>query len=101
MSIDMSDINFKDFLPELVGIRHRLHQMPEIGLSEVKTSAFIAEQLEKWGFEVTRGLATTGIVATLRAGSSNRAIGFRADFDALPMHEETNLPYASQHPGVK
>ncbi|OCJ13259.1 amidohydrolase [Rhizobium sp. AC44/96] len=100
MSIEMSDINFKDFLPELVGIRHRLHQMPEIGLSEVKTSAFIAEHLEKWGFEVTRGLAATGIVATLRAGSSNRAIGFRADFDALPMHEETNLPYASQHPGA-
>ncbi|NTF44683.1 M20 aminoacylase family protein [Rhizobium rhizogenes] len=96
----MSDIDFQGFLPDLIEIRHSLHQMPEIGLSEFKTSDFIAEQLQKWGFEVTRGLATTGIVATLRAGSSNRAIGFRADFDALPMHEETNLPYASQHPGA-
>ncbi|KRB55135.1 amidohydrolase [Rhizobium sp. Root708] len=96
----MSDIGFQDFLPDLVNIRHKLHQMPEIGLSEFKTSDFIAEQLTKWGFEITRGLATTGIVATLRAGSSNRAIGFRADFDALPMHEETNLPHASQHPGA-
>lgn len=96
----MSDINFKGFLPELIGIRHQLHQIPEIGLSEFKTSDFIASQLQKWGFEITRGLATTGIVATLRAGNSNRAIGFRADFDALPMNEETNLPYASQHPGA-
>lgn len=96
----MSDINFQAFLPELVDIRHQLHQIPEIGLSEFKTSDFIAAQLETWGFEIARGLATTGIVATLRAGKSNRAIGFRADFDALPMHEETNLPYASQHPGA-
>ncbi|MFK0165042.1 M20 aminoacylase family protein [Rhizobium sp. NPDC090279] len=96
----MSDIDFQNFLPELVEIRHRLHQMPEIGLSEFKTSDFIAAQLEKWGFEITRGLGKTGIVATLRAGNSNHAIGFRADFDALPMQEETNLPYASQHPGA-
>ena len=100
MRTAMSDINFKGFLPELIGIRHHLHQIPEIGLSEFKTSDFIASQLQKWGFEITRGLATTGIVATLRAGNSNRAIGFRADFDALPMNEETNLPYASQHPGA-
>ncbi|MGG6895491.1 M20 aminoacylase family protein [Rhizobium sp. BR 315] len=96
----MSDIDFQNFLPELIEIRHRLHQMPEIGLSEFKTSDFIATQLEKWGFEITRGLGKTGIVASLRAGNSNRAIGFRADFDALPMQEETNLPYASQHPGA-
>lgn len=96
----MNDINFKAFLPQLVDIRHRLHEMPEIGLSEFKTSDFIAAQLEKWGYEITRGLATTGIVATLRAGNSNRAIGFRADFDALPMQEETGLPYASRHPGA-
>ncbi|MFT3998764.1 MAG: M20 aminoacylase family protein [Rhizobium sp.] len=96
----MNDIDFQGFLPELVEIRHQLHQMPEIGLSEFKTSDFIAGQLEKWGFEITRGLARTGIVATLRAGNGNRAIGFRADFDALPMQEETNLPYASRHPGA-
>ncbi|MBN8952461.1 MULTISPECIES: M20 aminoacylase family protein [unclassified Rhizobium] len=96
----MSDIDFQSFLPDLIEIRHQLHQIPEIGLSELKTSNFIAAQLEKWGFEITRGLGKTGIVATLRAGNGNRAIGFRADFDALPMQEETNLPYASQHPGA-
>jgi hippurate hydrolase len=96
----MSDFDFQNFLPDLVEIRHQLHQIPEIGLSEFKTSDFIAAQLEKWGFEITRGLGKTGIVATLRAGNSNRAIGFRADFDALPMQEETNLAYASQHPGA-
>jgi hippurate hydrolase len=100
MSATMSDFNFKEFLPDLVDIRHRLHEMPEIGLSEVKTSDFIAAQLERWGYEITRGLASTGIVATLRAGNSNRAIGFRADFDALPMQEETGLPYASRHAGA-
>ncbi len=96
----MSNSDFENFLPELVEIRHHLHRIPEIGLSEFKTSDFIAAQLEKWGFEITRGLGKTGIVATLRAGNSNRAIGFRADFDALPMQEETHLPYASQHPGA-
>jgi hippurate hydrolase len=96
----MDDIGFKTFLPDLVEIRHGLHAMPEIGLSEFKTSEFIAAHLKAWGYEITRDLATTGIVATLRAGNSNRVIGFRADFDALPMQEETNLPYASQHPGA-
>lgn len=88
------------FLPELIDIRHKLHEMPELGLSEHKTSAFIAETLESWGYEVTRGMATTGVVASLRRGNSNRSIGFRADFDALPIPEETGLPYASKHPGL-
>ncbi len=96
----MRDTNFSEFLPELVDIRHKLHEMPEIGLSEVKTSEFVAELLQSWGFEVTRGLATTGIVATLKRGNSNRAIGFRADMDALPMQEETGLAYQSKHPGA-
>jgi len=96
----MRDASLKDFLPQLAEIRHRLHEMPEIGLSEHKTSAYVADLLRSWGFDVTTGLAQTGIVASLRRGNSNRSIGFRADMDALPMQEETGLPYASKHPGA-
>lgn len=96
----MGKFDFNAFLPELINIRHQLHMMPEIGLSEFKTSEFIAQYLTKWGFEVTRGLGQTGVVGSLKRGNSNRSVGFRADFDALPILEETGLPYASQNNGV-
>jgi hippurate hydrolase len=95
----MTDTAFGAFLPELVDIRHRLHQMPETGFEERQTSAFVAGLLEGWGLEVTRGLATTGLVATLDRGG-DRAIGLRADMDALPILEETGAPYASRTPGM-
>ncbi|MCL7998065.1 M20 family metallopeptidase [Brucella sp. 21LCYQ03] len=95
----MTDQKISGFLDELTSIRQHLHSIPELGLEELKTSDFIASKLEEWGFEVSRGLAKTGIVASLRKGNSNRAIGFRADFDALPILEETGLPYASINPG--
>lgn len=91
---------FPNTMPDLVATRHYLHQNPEIGLSEFKTSDFIAEQLTRMGYEVTRGLAKTGIVATLRNGASGRSIGIRADIDALPIVEETGLEYASNTPGM-
>lgn len=87
-------------MQDVVAIRRHLHQIPEIGLSEFKTSDFVAEKLVAMGYDVTRGLAKTGMVATLRNGNSPRAIGIRADFDALPIPEETGVDYASQHPGV-
>ncbi|MCL6707727.1 M20 family metallopeptidase [Pseudomonas sp. R2.Fl] len=87
-------------MPEIVANRRYLHQIPEIGLSEFKTSDFVAEQLTAMGYEVSRGLAKTGIVATLRNGTSDRSIGIRADFDALPILEETGVEYVSQNPGV-
>ncbi|THV22547.1 amidohydrolase [Peteryoungia ipomoeae] len=87
-------------MDEVRATRHHLHQFPEIGLSEFKTSDYVAERLTAMGYEVTRGLAKTGVVATLKNGSSSRSIGIRADFDALPIHEETGLPYASQIPGM-
>ncbi len=87
-------------MPELVAMRRHLHQFPELGLSEVKTSDFVAEKLEAMGYEVTRGLAKTGVVATLRHGTSGRSIGIRADMDALPISEETGAPYASLTPGM-
>jgi hippurate hydrolase len=91
---------FANHMPDVVATRQHLHRFPEIGLSEFKTSDFVAEQLVALGYEVTRGLAGTGVVATLRNGSSTRSVGIRADIDALPIHEETGADYASEHPGV-
>jgi len=96
----MSETAFRAFLPELVGIRHRLHQMPETGYEERQTSAFVAGLLSSWGLAVTRGLAATGFVATLDRGGSGKAIGLRADMDGLPIVEETGAAYTSRTPGM-
>jgi len=90
---------FSNDMKDVVAMRRYLHQHPELGLSEFHTSDYVAGKLEALGYEVTRGLAKTGIVATLRNGNSDRSIGIRADFDALPITEETGLDYASLNPG--
>ncbi|UOK69417.1 M20 aminoacylase family protein [Ancylobacter polymorphus] len=87
-------------MPELVALRRDLHAHPELGLEEVRTSDLIARELTALGYQVTRGLAKTGLVATLSQGSSRRSVGVRADIDALPILEETGLPYASTTPGL-
>ncbi len=84
---------------ELTSIRHDLHAHPEMLFEEVRTAAIVAKELERLGFKVTSGIAKTGVVGTLTNGSSSRTIGIRADMDALPIHEQTNLPYASKYPG--
>lgn len=87
-------------LPELIAIRHDIHRNPEMGFEEHRTAALVAELLESWGIEVTRGLAGTGVVGSIRGTRpGNRAIGLRADMDALPITEATGLPYASVVPG--
>nr|WP_234903407.1 M20 aminoacylase family protein [Agrobacterium vitis] len=91
---------FSNAMKDVVEIRRYLHQHPELGLSEFHTSDYVAGKLEAMGYEVTRGLARTGIVATLRNGTSQRSLGLRADFDALPITEETGLDYASLTPGL-
>ncbi len=87
-------------LDEFVAMRRDFHAHPELGLEEERTSDIVARALESYGFEVTRGLAKTGVIGTLRAGSGNRAIGIRADMDALPIREETGAPYASRTEGL-
>jgi hippurate hydrolase len=84
---------------DLIAIRHTLHQMPELGFEETRTADFIAHRLTSLGYRLHRGLAKTGVVGTLRKGDSRRAIGLRADMDALPVTEQGDLSYASQHPG--
>ena len=84
---------------EIVAIRHDIHRHPELAYEETRTSDLMAERLAAWGYEVDRGLGKTGVVGTLTRGTGTRRIGLRADMDALPIHETTNLPYASVHPG--
>ena len=79
--------------------RHSLHQQPELAFQEHKTSDFICARLTEMGIPFVRGLGGTGVVATLDGTVDGPTIGLRADIDALPIHEETNLPYRSQHPG--
>ncbi|RWX75206.1 amidohydrolase [Neorhizobium lilium] len=87
-------------MSDVVAIRRYLHQHPELGLSEFGTSDFVAQQLTDLGYEVTRGLAKTGLVATLTNGTSSSSIGIRADMDALPIEEETGAEYASLNKGI-
>lgn len=89
-----------EFADELTAIRQDFHRHPELGFEEHRTSARVAELLEEWGIEVTRGVGGTGVVGVLEGKQPGRTIGLRADMDALPMDEQTNLPYASSNPGV-
>ena len=88
------------FADELTAIRRDLHAHPEIGFEEVRTSGIVADKLTSWGIEVHRGLGGTGVVGVLKGkGNSSKKIGLRADMDALPMEENTNLRWRSTIPG--
>jgi hippurate hydrolase len=88
------------FADELAAIRRDLHAHPEIGFEEVRTSGIVAEKLAQWGIEVHRGLGGTGVVGVLKGkGNGTRRVGLRADMDALPMDENTNLKWRSTIPG--
>jgi hippurate hydrolase len=89
-----------DLIGALVDFRRDLHANPELGFNEHRTSERIASLLGKAGIEVHRGIGGTGLVGVLRAGSSDRAIGLRADMDALPIHEMSGVAHASSTPGV-
>ena len=80
-------------------VRRDIHAHPELCFEEVRTADLIATQLTEWGIEVHRGLGQTGVVGVLRHGTSPRAIGLRADMDALPMQEFNRFDHASRHPG--
>lgn len=84
---------------EMIAIRRHLHANPELSLEEFKTAELVATQLEKWGYNVTRNVGKTGVVGSLKKGNALKSIGLRADMDALPIHENTQLPWASQVPG--
>ncbi|MEQ4531412.1 MAG: M20 aminoacylase family protein [Mixta sp.] len=76
-------------------LRRDLHQHPEIGLEERRTSDIVAEKLQSWGYQVDRGMAKTGVVGTLKVGNGNKTLGLRADMDALPMQEQGDKAWRS------
>ena len=80
--------------------RQHLHAHPELGRQEAETARFVCERLREMAIPFTPGVGGHGVVATLSRGTSNRSVGLRADMDALPITEETGLPYASSNAGV-
>ncbi|OGD28937.1 MAG: hypothetical protein A2V57_06825 [Candidatus Aminicenantes bacterium RBG_19FT_COMBO_65_30] len=85
---------------EIVKIRRFIHMNPELGNREFETARLIANKLQPLGFEVRTGVAKTGVVAVLRGGQAGPVVAVRADMDALPVQETTNLPFKSLNPGV-
>lgn len=86
---------------ELAGWRRHIHAHPELGFAERQTSDFVAEKLLAFGVdELHRGIGGTGLVAVVRGKPGNRAIGLRADMDALPIHEDSDEEHRSRTPGV-
>jgi hippurate hydrolase len=94
-NIDLID----SYADQLTAIRRDLHAHPEIGFEEHRTSGIVADYLQKWGIEVHRGIGGTGVIGVLKGkGDGGRRIGLRADMDALPMEEKTNLGWRSTIP---
>ena len=87
------------FQSELETIRRDIHAHPELCYEEQRTADVVASRLAEWGIPVVRGLGVTGVVGIIKNGTSNRAIGLRADMDALPMQELNTFEHASRHAG--
>ena len=88
-----------EFHSELTAWRRDLHAHPELGFEENRTADLVAQRLESFGIEVHRGVGRTGVVGVLRNGSANKAIGLRADMDALPIDETNGFDHRSQNKG--
>jgi hippurate hydrolase len=91
--------HIKNFAGELVAMRHDLHMHPELAFEEFRTAQIVATELARVGFAVETGVAGTGVVGTIKNGTSRKVMAIRADMDALPIHETTNLGYASRTAG--
>ncbi|POR46900.1 hippurate hydrolase [Paraburkholderia eburnea] len=94
MEFDTVPRGMREIQDEMIAIRRRIHAMPELGFEEIQTGNLVASCLEKWGYRVHRGLGRTGVVGTLKNGEGP-SLALRADMDALPIQEESALPYAS------
>jgi amidohydrolase len=102
LSVDTSRIRsaIRALQPQLVEWRRKLHQKPELGFREQLTAEFIVQKLQEWGIEHQTGLAKTGIVAIIHGNQPGPVLAIRADMDALPIQEENEVPYRSEHDGV-
>ena len=88
-----------EFHTEIQAIRRDIHAHPELNYQEFRTAEIVANKLQEWGIPIIRGLAETGIVGVLKKGTSEKAIGLRADMDALPMQELNQFAHASKNAG--
>lgn len=89
-----------ELMQDMIDWRRDIHRNPEFGFEEKRTAAIVADKLRSFGLEVAEGIGGTGVVGTLKRGTSNRAIALRADMDALRITEATNSSYASTNPGT-
>jgi hippurate hydrolase len=85
---------------DMRAVRHDLHRHPELAYGENRTASVVAKLLREWGIEVHEGIGKTGVVGVITGGSGGKAIGLRADMDALPIQETSGAPHASVHTGV-
>ncbi|MFC0559844.1 M20 family metallopeptidase [Halalkalibacter alkalisediminis] len=98
--VDTLLTRLEELYPEMVELRRLLHSEPELSFHEVKTPKLIADYLEGLGVEVKRDVGGRGVVGYIRGQKPGKTVALRADFDALPIEEETGLPFASKHRGV-
>ena len=84
---------------QIAALRREIHAHPELCFQEVRTADLVAAKLTEWGIPIHRGLGTTGVVGIVKGGSSDRAVGLRADIDALPIQEFNTFAHASRHAG--
>lgn len=90
----------KSLLPQLIHLRREIHRKPELAFKEHATSALICKELEDHGIPYSKGVAGTGVVVEIQGPSAGPTILLRAELDALPIQEETDLPYGSEHEGL-
>lgn len=88
------------FLSKIISWRRDIHSHPELSQQEARTSALVAKTLEELSLEVTRNVGGHGVVGLIKGKNAGKTIGLRADMDALPLNEDTGLPYASETQGV-
>lgn len=102
LPIDTKQIRpaIRDLHPQLVEWRRRFHQYPELGFTEILTADFVAQKLSEWGIKHQNQVAKTGIVAIIKSNHPGKVLGIRADMDALPIQEENQVDYRSQHDGI-
>jgi amidohydrolase len=86
----------QEISPDLIAVRRDIHSHPELSTQETRTAALVAERFKALGLEVRTGIAGTGVLGVLRGGKPGPVIGFRGDMDALPITEDTGLPFASK-----
>lgn len=87
------------FSSEIQQIRRDIHAHPELCYQELRTADVVAGKLTEWGIPIIRGMGVTGVVGIIKRGTSNRAVGLRADMDALPVQELNTFAHTSQYPG--